>query len=139
MKPAIDLTKFAWRKQQGDITVYGTWYGDNLRQCLVLVPSYRRKTPGQWGPVVVLVDDAHLWAVDTGAPFYVQQMAPKFARSLGFDPTPALCARIANLIDSHVGDLLTIPPKPAERVVVADAFLIGEDGKTRHIEVAERA
>lgn len=138
-KPALNLAHYHWRQQHGDITIYGTWYGENLRPCLVLIPTYKRKGQGQWGPCVVLVDDAHLWAVDTGSPFYVQQHAVKFAMSLGFEPSPQLCARIANLIDEHIGDLLTIPPKPAERHVVADAIITSESGQQRHIEITDHA
>lgn len=134
MKPALDLTQFHDRQQHGDITVYSTWFGDNLRPCLALIPTYRRTG---FKPAVILVDDAHLWSVDTGSPFYVQQQTPRIAQALGFEPTPALCARIANLIDDHLSDLLRIPPKPAERVVVADAILTNQDGKQRHFEVKD--
>lgn len=134
MKPAIDLTQTHKTWVRGDITVHATWFGDELRPCIVLVPTHRRRG---FKPAVITVDDAHLWCVETASPFYVQQQTPKIAEAIGITPTPANLARIANLIDDLTSELLTIPPKPAERVVVADAFLTDQDGKERHIEVKD--
>jgi hypothetical protein len=142
MRPDLDLTQHHFTRQRGDITLYGAWFGQALRPCLVLVPSFRRRRQAGEGaafkPAVILVDDAWRWAPETGSPFYVQQEAPRIASALGFSPTPALCARIANLVADHISDLLTIPPKPAERVVVADAISTDHDGREHHREVLDR-
>src|SRR5690606_10985945 len=40
----LDLTKYAFVRRLGDITVYGTWVGpsvDESEPCLVLVPTHR--------------------------------------------------------------------------------------------------
>lgn len=142
IRPDLDLTQHHFARTLGDITVYGAWFGEDVRPCLVLVPSFRkRRVLGEaagFKPVVVLVDDAWRWDTRTGSPFYVQQEAPRMAQSLGFDVTPALCARIANLIADHLGDLLSIPPKPSQRIVVADAIRTDQDGRETHTEIAER-
>ena len=134
MRPDLDLTQRAWVHSYGDLTLYGSWFGEKLRPCIAILPSYRRRG---FQPVVVLVDDAWRWDGNTGSPFYVQQEAPRMARALGMEPTPATCARIANLINDHLGDLLTIPPKPAERIAVADAIVTDEDGRQQHYEITE--
>lgn len=137
MKPALDLSEIAWSKQHGDITLIGTWFGDDLRPCLVLVPSYRKRSG--FRPAVVLMDDAWRWSTELGTPGYVMDQAPKIVANLGFDVTPQQCARVANLIADHIGDLLNIPPKPAAREVVADAIITSEGGKQRHIEITDHA
>lgn len=134
MKHDLDLTQSHFSQQHGELTVFGTWFGEDLRQCLAIIPTYRRRG---FFPAVIMLDDAYLWAIETGSPFYVQQEAPKIARALGFDPTPSLCARIANTINDHLSDLLTMPPKPAERFVAADAIMIDANGKERHFEVKD--
>lgn len=134
VKHDLDLTQTHFSQQHGDLTVLGAWFGEDLRQCLAIIPTYRRRG---FAPVVVLLDDAYLWAAEAGSPFYVQQEAPKMAEALGFDPTPAVCARIANTINDHLGDLLLMPPKPAERYVAADATMIDHNGKERHFEVKD--
>lgn len=135
MKPALDLTQPAFTHRSGDITVYGGWFGEDLRPCLALLPSYRRRG---FRPAVVLMDDAHMWDTQIGNPFYVRQEAPRMAVALGFEPTPQTCARIANLINDHLSDLLRIRPKPAERAVVADALLTDEHGRQIHHEIQDR-
>lgn len=136
-RPALDLTQVAWAHQHGDITVFGTWFGENLRPCIAIVPTYRSRSG--FKPAVILVDDAFLWSAEFGNPGYVAMQAPQIVNSLGFDVTPQQCARIANLIQDHMSDLLTIPPKPIERVVVADAILTDQNGRQRHTEIKDHA
>lgn len=137
MKPVLDLTQIAWSHQQGDITIIGTWYGENLRPCMVLVPTYRSRSG--YKPAVIVIDDAYLWSTEFGSPGYVAKEAPAIVQSLGFDVTPQQCARVANIIQDYMSDLLRIPPKPVERVVVADAILTDESGKQRHTEILDNA
>ncbi len=136
-KHALNLSEIAWSRQHGDISIIGCWFGDELRPCLVLVPSYRKRSG--FRPAVVLIDDAWRWSPDLGTPGYVMDQAPKIVANLGFDVTPQQCARVANLLADHIGDLLTIPPKPAAHEIVADAFMTDEDGKQRHFEIADHA
>lgn len=136
-KPALDLTQTHFTQQHGDITVFGSWFGDELRPCLVLIPTYRRR--GSFKPSVILIDDAYLWSTEFGIPGYVMQQAPQIAFSLGFDVTPQLCARIANMVQDHMADLLQIPPKPVELFVAADAIVTDENGRQRHTEILDHA
>ena len=136
-RPDLDLTQRAWMQQHGDLTVYGSWFGPKLRPCIAILPSYKRRRG--YHPVVVLIDDAWQWEPRTGSPLYVQTVVPEMAQALGMEPTPALCARIANLINDHLGDLLTMPPKPAERIAVADAIVTDQDGRETHKVITEAA
>lgn len=135
-KPDIDLSKIHKKYTTSDISVYFTWYGENNRPCLVLLPTYRSR--GSYKPAVILVDDAYQWATETGSPFYVQQQSIKIAKALDFAPTPQTLARIANIIADSIGELLNIPPKPSfGSKVVADAFITQENGKQKHFEMTE--
>ena len=134
-RPALDLTEIAWSHQHGDITFVGTWYGDELRPCIAIVPSYRSREG--YKPSVILVDDIWKWSAEFGLPGYVAMEAPRIVYCLGFDVTPQQCARVANLIQDHISDLLKIPPKPVERRVVADAIRTDENGKQTHTEILD--
>lgn len=136
-RPALDLTEISWSHQHGDVTMIGTWFdnGEALRPCIAIVPSYRSRDG--FKPAVILVDDAWRWSAEFGQPGYVAVEAPKIVYSLGFDVTPQQCARIANLIQDHMSDLLNIPPKPVERRVVADAIRTDENGKQTHTEILD--
>lgn len=136
-KPSLDLTQTHFTRPCGDITIHGSWYGDELRPCLVIVPTYGRR--GYYKPSVILVDDAYLWSTEFGSVGYVMQQAPKIVAYLGFDLSAQLCARVANLVQDHMADLLQIPPKPVELFVVADAIATDENGRQRHTEILDHA
>lgn len=136
-KYALDLTQTHFTKRHGDITIHGTWFGEDRRPCLVIVPTFGRR--GMYRPSVILVDDAYLWSAEFGQAGYVMQQAPKIVACLGFDVTPSLCARVANLVQDHMADLLQIPPKPVELFVVADAISTDENGRQRHTEILDHA
>lgn len=135
MDYALDLTRYAFRHQRGDLTLYGTWFGkDNPRPCLVLTATYRRTVP-----CVVLLENAWLWSDEVGDPGHCARSSVNFAQYLGLDYTNQItCMRVTSLIQDHLGDLIAMPPKPNERIVVADAILTDEHGKERHAEVTRR-
>ncbi|MBB76619.1 MAG: hypothetical protein CMJ75_19100 [Planctomycetaceae bacterium] len=120
----------------GEFTLYGSWYGDQRRPCLAVLPT--RMTEGSL-PLVILVDDAWKWNPDDpdaqpannrrqiGQFFYVNRIS---------DPNGFTAMNVVSLIHSRLGDLLFIPPKPTNRVVVADALRTDESGKVIHMEVS---
>lgn len=138
-KPSLDLTKTHFiRPMVGKgITVYGTWWRnaqDQFRPCLVLLPTNRRIDRKTVKPCVVLVDDAFMWAEETGDPRYAAGAGMVMAEYLGSDPIT-----VVNIIHGELSELMKIPPvPPGELVVVADGFSKDEDGKTIHRELLQR-
>jgi hypothetical protein len=139
MRYDLDLTKPHFEKKRGDLMLYGAWHGQRLRPCLVVLPAYRM---GKTVPLVVEVDDAWQWQPDDidADPRRSAQLIGLFLLQNGMDASNAFTSmKVASLIHDHLGDLLRIPPKQTEDVVVADAFQTDHDtGKVTHKEVIER-
>lgn len=134
---ALDLTRYAFRRQHGDITVYGTWFGEQQRPALVLVPSYREGFE-RVTPCVVPLENAWKWSEEVGDQQDAVQTAFQFAECLGLDGFNRFTLlRILSIVRDELGELLKIPPKPTEAVVVADAFRTDENGNVRHFEIKE--
>lgn len=139
MRYDLDLTKPHFEKRRGDLMLYGAWHGKRLRPCLVVLPAYRT---GRMVPLVIEVDDAWQWQPDDidADPRRSAQLIGTFLLANGMDASNTFTAmKVASLIHDHLGDLLRIPPKSTEDVVVADAFQTDRDtGKVTHKEVIER-
>lgn len=135
----LDLTKPHFEKRRGDLMLYGAWHGERLRPCLVVLPAFRS---GKTSPLVIEIDDAHRWNPDDpeSDPQMNAQLVGQFLMRNGMDYTNRFTAmKVVSLIHDHLSDLVFIPPKPTENVVVADAFQTDRDtGKTTHKEVIER-
>ena len=133
----LDLTKYAFRHQRGDITVYGTWFGKDQQPALVLVQSGTEER-GFVVPCVVPLASAWLWSDQIGDPAHCARQSYWFAHALRLTANNiATCMRITTLIRDHIGDLASIPVKPTESIVVADALRTDQYGKTQHAEVRE--
>ena len=139
MRYDLDLTKPHFEKRRGDLMLYGAWHGKRLRPCLVVLPAYRT---GRMVPLVIEVDDAWQWQPDDidADPRRSAQLIGTFLLANGMDASNTFTAmKVASLIHDHLGDLLRIPPKSTEDVIVADAFQTDRDtGKVTHKEVIER-
>lgn len=134
---ALDLTRHAFCRPHGDITVYGAWYGDQRRPALVLVPA-NHNDKSRYAPFVVPLDNAWIWSEEVGDPALQVESAHDACRALGLDFLNRFTLlRILTAIRDNMGDLLKMPPMPTETVVVADAFRTDENGKVRHFEVKE--
>lgn len=140
-KYALDLTQYHFTKARGDLTLFGTWYGDRLRPCLVVVPT-QRISAFLSRPLVIEVDDAWRWNPDDpdAEPEHNSRMIGDFLRASGMDDSNVFTRmRVASLVHDHLGDLLRIPPKPVAAVVVADAIQTDrETGKVTHREIIDR-
>jgi len=134
---ALDLTRYHERYTHGDLTVFMTWFGDELTPCLVIVPSHIEGHENVT-PCVVLQRDAWLWAESIGDPRHTARSSHDFCKHLRLATEPMNCIRIMSIIRNHIGDLLHVPPAPFERVVVADVLRIDADGKEHHSEVTDR-
>lgn len=133
----LDLTQAHFERICGDITVFGTWFGAKRVPALVLLPT-ARVGHDRVTPCVVPLQSSWLWARETGDPRHCARVSALFAESLGFNAHNAfMLMRITSLIQDHLGDLLTIPPKPSQTYVAADAILTDENGKERHAEILD--
>lgn len=134
----LDLTQFHFTHTRGDLTIYGTWYGKQLQQCLVIVPTFRVE---KCVPLIIDVDDAYKWNTDDwrSEPVINRLYINSFLDQNMMDPGNTFTAmKVMTLIHDHLGDLLHIPPKPTTAVVVADAIRKDHDtGREHHTEVIE--
>jgi hypothetical protein len=134
---ALDLSRYHERFGYGDLTVFMTWFGDELVPCLVIVPSHyeghERVTP-----CVVPQRAAWVWSETLGDPRHCALASYQFCQFLRINPDPNSVIRITSIIRDHIGDLISIPPAPFETAVVADAIRRDSDGKEHHTEVRDR-
>ena len=136
IRQALDLTRNAWVKKHGDITVYGTWWNDEhdgWLPCMALVPTFRQE---RITPCVVTMDLAWIWSEEEGSMAFAVETALDFAETLGLPPDQKSVIRVASLIRDHLGDMISIPPRPVNdnEIVVADGFAT-INGKTHHAEI----
>ena len=137
-RPAIDLTRYAWVRELGDLRLYGTWhtwFDEEEREymdepALVLVPAYR--THG-FVPCCVALSAAFKY----DNPRYLAHASLTFARDLGFEGNLMAAAhRIGSIIHGHLLDLIKMPENPTEAVVGATANLkLG--GRTQAVEIID--
>lgn len=132
-KPFLDLTRYAFRREVGDLTVYGTWVprpdadGDS-EPALAIVPRFR--VTGR--PAVIALSAAYKY----NDPTYLAMAAATFCCALGIADGVNNALSVANLIDDHLSDLISMPPEPTQAVAVADA-VIDIGGRKRTVEVLE--
>lgn len=135
----LDLTRPHFEKVRGDLMLFGAWHGERLRPCLVVLPAFRIEKAV---PLVIEVDDAWKWNPDDPDvdPRGNAKLVGRFLMLNGMDYHNAFTRmKVASLIHDHLDDLVQIPPKPAEGVVVADILHTDRDtGKVTHKEVIER-
>ena len=130
-KPFLDLTRYAFRREVGDLTIYGTWVprpDDDSEPALAIVPRFR--VIGC--PAVIALSSAYKY----NDPAYLARAAHVFTQALGVAAGVNDTLKIASLIDDHLSDLISMPPEPTQAVAVADAVIeIG--GRKRTVEVLE--
>ncbi|AOJ09651.1 hypothetical protein [Burkholderia mayonis] len=132
-RPAIDLTRYHFVRELGDIRLYGTWLyhaeDDDDEPCLVMVSSTRSH---HTTPCCVALSAAFRY----DDPRYLAQASLVFARTLGFDDTLMSSAhKIGSIIHDHLLDLIKMPENPTEAVVGASANVDFGDGRRRSVEI----
>lgn len=142
IRPALDLSRYAWTQRHGDLTVYGTWWYDNDDNqwvpCLVIVPTFSVISNERVTPCVVTLDLAWIWSEEEGSPRFAAETAASFCDSLGMAVNPKNAIRVAGIIRDHLEDLIKrIPPRPPQNAVVADAIVTNAAGRERHAEIRE--
>lgn len=131
----LDLAKRMWAREQGDITVIGTWWmGDrdeDIEPCLVLVPTHKPLHAPL--PPVITLSGAYKWADN---PRYAVKMASNYLELLDMTVSLTNVNRVCEIVVSHIRDLFQLPPLPQTgRIVVADATITGENGRTVNAEI----
>lgn len=134
-RPAIDLTRYAFVRELGDLRLYGTWLyhedDDDDEPCLVLVPAHR---PHGVVPCVVALSAAFRYT----DPRHLAAVSLDFARTLGFESNLMKNAhRIGGIIHDHLLDLIKMPENPTEAIVGATANVKFGDGRTSAVEILD--
>lgn len=133
-QPCIDLTHCHFRRVVGEFAVFGTWLkiGKDSEPCLVITPQ--RMFEGK--PAVIPLSSAWKYSQMAFAdPQVVANQVRQFAIGMNKDSLPQVIA-LTDLINDCLSDLISMPPDPRERLVVADADIV-IDGLKRTIEVTE--
>lgn len=130
---AIDLTRNHFVRHLGDVSVYGTWLFNHDQEAeepaLVLIPRYRARG---FKPCVVALSAAYKY----NNPRYAVAAAGEFAINLGFEFSPFKVCSLADIIHSHLGDLVSMPPSPTTAIIVGEANIdIG--GKRHSIQMVD--
>ena len=125
-QPALDLTRFHWKRDVHDLTIFGTWLynedQEDTEPALVIIPRYRLNGAI---PVCIALSAAFRY----NDPRYLARTAGYFAKKLGFEDSIVTAHRIASLIDDHLADLLKMPVDPTEAIQVGEAVVNHGDGR----------
>jgi hypothetical protein len=134
-KPAIDLTRHAFMRELGDLVLFGTWVfnddQEDTEPALVLLPRYR--PPSSVVPCVIALSSAYRY----DNPKYLVRAAKGMAKALGFSDSMTRTHKIADIIHSHLPDLISMPVDPSEIVTVADGIIDTGDGRKKAVELTE--
>lgn len=134
MQPAIDLTVYRFKKELGEITLFGTWIWNDDQEksepALVLIPTHRKinKVAGVALSSAFKYDNSR----------YLVHAAHYHSLNMGFEPSMTLTRKIATIIHDHLDDLVLMPPEPTTSVVGADATVMRSDGQTKTFELIEK-
>lgn len=133
--PAIDLTRYAFMREVGDMVVIGTWVysqdKEDTEPALVILPRYRH--PSTVIPCVVALSSAYLY----NDARYCVRAAKGIAKALGFEDSMTRTHKIADMLHSHLPDLVSMPPDPTEEVVVGEARIDLGDGRKQTVELLD--
>lgn len=134
-KHAIDLTRHSFMRELGDMVLFGTWVmnddQEDTEPALVLLPRYR--PPSSVVPCVIALSSAYRY----DDPKYLVHSAKGIAKALGFEDSMTRTHKIADIIHSHLPDLISMPVDPTEAVVAADGIVDTGDGKKKTVELME--
>lgn len=134
-KPALDLSRHAFLRELGDMVVIGTWVfsedQEDTEPALVILPRYR--PPSSVTPCVVALSAAYLY----NDPKYCVRAAKGIAKALGFEDSMNRTHKIADILHSHLPDLVSMPVDPTEAVVVGEAQVNLGDGKQTTVELVD--
>jgi hypothetical protein len=134
-QPAIDLSRHSFMRELGDMVLFGSWVYSEAKEdtepCLVIVPRYR--PPSSVKPCVIALSSAYKYA-DVK---YLVNAAKHIAQCLGFEDSMTRTHKIADMIHSHLPDLVSMPVDPQEAVTGAFVELKTGDGRSKTLELQE--
>lgn len=133
--PAIDLTRHHFMRELGDIVLFGTWVMNDAQEdtepALVLLPRYR--PPSSVIPCVVALSAAYLY----NDPKYCVRAAKGIAKALGFEDSMTTTHKIADILHSHLPDLVSMPVDPTRAEVVGEATVNLGNGRRQTVEILD--
>lgn len=131
-KVAIDLSRHHFMRELGDLVLFGTWTWsedqEDSEPCLVLLPRYR--PPSSVFPCIIALSAAYLY----NDPKYCVRAAKGIAKALGFEDSMTTTHRIADILHSHLPDLVSMPVDPQSAEVVGEAYVDTGDGRKRTVQ-----
>lgn len=144
MTASLDLSRRAWTRVRGALTLIGTWMLNEDRRWRPVMAIIRTgdELTDHTIPCIVTMDKAWIWSEEIGDPRQAARIAHGFAQALRLDEhEPRTVVRLAMLIHDHLGDLLHIPPYVPD---ADDADVIGEatvtdrrTGATHELEIRD--
>jgi hypothetical protein len=153
IRQALNLEIHHFRQKHGDLEVFGSWYTDEeglSEPCIVILPTFR-SAGRRVTPCVVRLSNAWIY---TEEEYGTAEQAAKvafekaeataieamiMAAELDLNPLdPRNCIRITSIIRDHLGDLLSMPPRPQSALrVAADVIRTDLDGNQTHAEILD--
>lgn len=117
MQPILDLRHYHWIKRHGDLTAIGTWIRDaetnSWRPALVLIRTGDEQSE-HCVPCIVTGDKIWVWTEEVGDDQKAAKMVASFLDPLRLPFSKANALKILSIVRWHIGDVLMIPPRPAE-------------------------
>lgn len=131
LRPAIDLTRYAFKHHISDFVLYGTWLAtsdEESEPALVIIPA---RPPMKYRPAVIPLSSAYKY--DSAS--YVAYASTILAKGIGFTDLMHT-VRIGEAIADYLPDLVKMPPDPVEGVVVGEGRL-GEGRDSQSIQLID--
>lgn len=142
MSDTLDLTRRAWIRVKGDITIIGSWLYEaedsRYRPCMVLMRTGDERN-AHLIPCIITVDKAWIWEERVGDAREAARTTVQFIEALRVDHSLKSIRRLLGLIHDHLGDLLTIPPYQNQepRPVIGELTMRRSDGGVREVEMRD--
>ena len=127
----IDLSRNHFERTVSDITIRGIWIpfpdnGDEATEpALAITAAFRQSKP---------------WIIGLSAAFkydnprYMARVSKDISDSIGLEPNVFTWAKIAKVIDDHLSDLISMPPRPVNKILAAEGNM-HIDGKNHSIQL----
>lgn len=133
-QPAIDLTRYAFKRELGEMTLFGTWLWnedkENTEPALVLVPTFRLNGAV---PCCIALSAAYKY----NEARYAVRAARHFSTQMGFEDSMTRTHKIATIIHDHLIDLIKMPVDPRTSAVIGEAIVDDGSGRKRTVELLE--
>ena len=118
---AIDLSRYHFKRELGDLTLYGTWLfnadQEDTEPAIVIVPTFRKLNGSK--PIAIALSSAFKY----NDPRYLVHVAAVFAKQLGFEDSMTTTHKLATVIHDHLLDLIKMPVEPTTAVEAGEATM----------------